>query len=236
MRHGRFITTALVATAAMAIGPAWASAAPSPLMDDSADRLRGGAGAQTGTWAVEPGPGPPEGAEWPRTSTPASRRAGGTAGRRSAGAADGRERDRRRRPADRRRRALQRHQRDAELQPRRRRSSSVQRSATTSTSTSASATRSTQGRGPCSAPLPRASKARGSSPAPRGHRAVVDTALSPSTCRSPHVYRIEWTAMDVKFYVDGALLATHATSIAGPMRPSSVTSTPRPRMWSRSTG
>ena len=27
MRHGRFITTALVATAAMAIGPAWASAA-----------------------------------------------------------------------------------------------------------------------------------------------------------------------------------------------------------------
>ena len=29
MRHGRFITTALVATAAMAIGPAWASAAPS---------------------------------------------------------------------------------------------------------------------------------------------------------------------------------------------------------------
>ncbi len=36
MRHGRFITTALVATAAMAIGPAWASAAPSPLVDDSA--------------------------------------------------------------------------------------------------------------------------------------------------------------------------------------------------------
>ena len=35
MRHGRFITTALVATAAMAIGPAWASAAPSPLVDDA---------------------------------------------------------------------------------------------------------------------------------------------------------------------------------------------------------
>ena len=42
MRHGRFITTALVATAAMAIGPAWASAAPSPLMDDAQTRLRGG--------------------------------------------------------------------------------------------------------------------------------------------------------------------------------------------------
>ena len=40
MRHGRFITTALVATAAMAIGPAWASAAPSPFMDDAQTRLR----------------------------------------------------------------------------------------------------------------------------------------------------------------------------------------------------
>jgi hypothetical protein len=54
MRHGRFITTALVATAAMAIGPAWASAAPSPLTDDlQADFAA--AGPQTGTWAVEPG-------------------------------------------------------------------------------------------------------------------------------------------------------------------------------------
>ena len=35
MRHGRFISSALVATAAMAIGPAWASAAPSPLVDDA---------------------------------------------------------------------------------------------------------------------------------------------------------------------------------------------------------
>jgi hypothetical protein len=54
MRHGRFITTALVATAAMAIGPAWASAAPSPLMDDVQSDFAA-AGAQTGTWAVEPG-------------------------------------------------------------------------------------------------------------------------------------------------------------------------------------
>ena len=54
MRHGRFITTALVATAAMAIGPAWASAAPSPLVDDAQTDFAA-AGAQTGTWAVEPG-------------------------------------------------------------------------------------------------------------------------------------------------------------------------------------
>jgi hypothetical protein len=54
MRHGRFITTALVATAAMAIGPAWASAAPSPLMDDLQSDFAA-AGPQTGTWAVEPG-------------------------------------------------------------------------------------------------------------------------------------------------------------------------------------
>lgn len=34
MRHGRFISTTLVATVAMAIGPAWASAAPPPFVDD----------------------------------------------------------------------------------------------------------------------------------------------------------------------------------------------------------
>jgi hypothetical protein len=51
MRHGRFITTALVATAAMAIGPAWASAAT--VTDDTAAEF--GAGPATNAWAVEPG-------------------------------------------------------------------------------------------------------------------------------------------------------------------------------------
>jgi hypothetical protein len=51
MRHGRFITTALVATAAMAIGPAWASAAT--VTDDAAAQF--GAGPATNAWAVEPG-------------------------------------------------------------------------------------------------------------------------------------------------------------------------------------
>ena len=40
-----------------------------------------------------------------------------------------------------------------------------------------------------------------------------------STPRSPHLYRIEWTATDVKFYVDGTLIMTPAAAIAGPMRP-----------------
>jgi hypothetical protein len=48
MRHGRFITTALVASAAMAIGPAWASAAPAPFVDDTAaDFAAGVPGAAT---------------------------------------------------------------------------------------------------------------------------------------------------------------------------------------------
>jgi len=34
-----------------------------------------------------------------------------------------------------------------------------------------------------------------------------------------HVYRIEWSSTDVKYFVDGALVATHAVAIAGPMRP-----------------
>jgi len=34
----------------------------------------------------------------------------------------------------------------------------------------------------------------------------------------PHQYRIEWTATQVKFYVDGALVATHTVTIE-PMRP-----------------
>ena len=54
MRHGRFITTALVATAAMAIGPAWASAAPSPLTDDTQTDF-GRRSRRPDTWAVEPG-------------------------------------------------------------------------------------------------------------------------------------------------------------------------------------
>ena len=34
-----------------------------------------------------------------------------------------------------------------------------------------------------------------------------------------HVYRIEWSSTDVKYFVDGELVAGHAVAIAGPMRP-----------------
>ena len=49
MRQGRFITTAVAAVAVMAIGPAWASAAPSPLTDDvTTDFAAGTAGPTRG--------------------------------------------------------------------------------------------------------------------------------------------------------------------------------------------
>jgi hypothetical protein len=46
-----------------------------------------------------------------------------------------------------------------------------------------------------------------------GTAKVTDTpiAVNPAV---PHVYRIEWTATNVKFYVDGDLKATHAVAIA----------------------
>ncbi len=45
----------------------------------------------------------------------------------------------------------------------------------------------------------------------RGHR----DALPGSLLGSPHLYRIEWDASEVRFYVDGALVATHARATFG---------------------
>ena len=39
-----------------------------------------------------------------------------------------------------------------------------------------------------------------------------ETALGSDLLGSPHLYRIEWGAGDVKFYVDGGLVATHTVS------------------------
>jgi hypothetical protein len=41
-----------------------------------------------------------------------------------------------------------------------------------------------------------------------------------------HTYRIEWSATDVKYYVDDALVATQPGAIAGPMRPVASDLTP----------
>jgi hypothetical protein len=48
---------------------------------------------------------------------------------------------------------------------------------------------------------------------------TIDTPLGPALLGAPHRFRVEWGASSIAFFVDGALVATHATAIAGPMRP-----------------
>ncbi len=49
---------------------------------------------------------------------------------------------------------------------------------------------------------------------------AIDTPLPSSLLGSPHRYRIDWNADSVEFFVDGALVATHAVSFgATQMRP-----------------
>jgi hypothetical protein len=45
------------------------------------------------------------------------------------------------------------------------------------------------------------------------------TAVPGVNLAYPHRFRIEWNAANVRFYVDGTLVATHNGTIAGPMRP-----------------
>jgi Putative metal-binding motif len=47
---------------------------------------------------------------------------------------------------------------------------------------------------------------------------VTSVAVIPVT-PVPHLYRIEWDVSEVRYYIDGGLVATHAVAIAGPMRP-----------------
>jgi hypothetical protein len=47
----------------------------------------------------------------------------------------------------------------------------------------------------------------------------ADTSLGIGWSGVPHRYRIVWNAGSVDFFVDGASVASHATTIAGPMRP-----------------
>ena len=55
----------------------------------------------------------------------------------------------------------------------------------------------------------------------RTHNGSVstDTPLPSSLLGSEHRYRIEWDAGEVRFYVDGTLVATHTLSFAAQMRP-----------------
>ena len=47
----------------------------------------------------------------------------------------------------------------------------------------------------------------------------TETQLPSSLIGSPHVYRIEWDAAQVRYYVDGSLVATHAAAFTTAMRP-----------------
>src|SRR3954469_20275221 len=225
MRHGRFITTALVATAAMAIGPAWASAAPSPLVDDTQADFAA-AGAQTAAWAVEPGQGRLKlgsvAENFDGTTLPA--------GFESVGWANG--------------------QGGVVPTPGAATVSGGQLTVdgarfNTSAAPSFVAPQTLEFRaafgadefenmgfgdkfdnGPWAAfstsptPTPGTFFARTNTAALNGTQ--MDTAIpvgpnfSPA---DPHLYRIEWAANEVKFFVDGVQVADHVTTIASPMRP-----------------
>ena len=47
----------------------------------------------------------------------------------------------------------------------------------------------------------------------------TDTTLPGSWLNAPHKYRIDWNASSVTFFIDGALVATHAATITAQMRP-----------------
>lgn len=47
----------------------------------------------------------------------------------------------------------------------------------------------------------------------------VETALGTALLNAPHRFRIDWTASNVTYFVDGAQVASHAATITGPMRP-----------------
>ncbi len=48
--------------------------------------------------------------------------------------------------------------------------------------------------------------------------ATIDNAIPGSWIGSPHLYRIEWNASSVRFFIDGTLVDTQAVAIAGPLR------------------
>ena len=47
----------------------------------------------------------------------------------------------------------------------------------------------------------------------------TDTPLPGNWLSAPHLYRIDWSASSVSFFIDGALVATHPVAIADTMRP-----------------
>jgi hypothetical protein len=223
MRHGRFLSTALVATAAMAIGPAWASAAPSPLTDDTQADFAG-AGAQTGTWAVEPGqvrlkpsalaenfdamPAGFAGTAWPTDQQNMPQTGGAATVAGGVLTVNGA------------------HFNDTNAEPTFGAPQTMEFRATFGgedyqsigfARTFGEPLFAAFGVAPGSAPNTLYTRTAGGSPAdPAPDKLITTAGFDPS---QSHLYRIEWGTADVKFYVDNALVATHATTIAGPLRP-----------------
>ena len=52
-----------------------------------------------------------------------------------------------------------------------------------------------------------------------GQGSQIENTLPASLLGSPHRYRIEWAPTEVRFYVDGALVQTHAVTFSQNMRP-----------------
>ena len=223
MRHGRFITTALVATAAMAIGPAWASAAPSPLIDDVQTDFAQ-AGAQTGTWAVEPGqvrlkpstlaenfdamPAGFAGTAWPTDQQNMPQTGGAATVAGGVLTVNGA------------------HFNDTNPEPTFSAPQTMEFRASFGgedyqsigfARTFGEPLFAAFGVAPGAAPNTLYTRTAGGSPAdPAPDKLITTAGFEPS---QSHLYRIEWGTTDVKFYVDGALVATHTTTIAGPLRP-----------------
>src|SRR5262249_51903836 len=47
----------------------------------------------------------------------------------------------------------------------------------------------------------------------------IDTPIAGSLRGTPHRFRVDWSAASVVYSVDGAIVATHAIALAGPLRP-----------------
>jgi hypothetical protein len=47
----------------------------------------------------------------------------------------------------------------------------------------------------------------------------INTLLQGNWLGTPHIYRIDWTAASVVFYIDGVMVANHAAAIGASMRP-----------------
>ena len=214
MRHGRLITTTLAALAVMAIGPAWAAAAPASFQDDSAADF--GAGTPGGGALVVPAgsvqltpveqftaSGLPAG----MTATPVQAATVDTTGTGTLKVNSGRVTvDRFSEPGQ----VLQFRAAfvAGEANQHAGFGDTLQSGPWAILSTS-------DGQGNSNGLFARASTAAGPEAAPIRIAAFDD----PLVLNAFHTYRIEWSATAVTYFVDGAQVAQQPVAISTPMRP-----------------